>query len=244
VFGAGAAVIAATVIGGCLLAWDRDPVQSTDSGDPRGSNGTGPGRSDTDPPVRYRGSVDVLVKREGRWLRLIDPGALPLRQMDEFVIEAKVDPPAYLYVVWVDPGHDVTPVYPWNPVKGWGTRPATEEPRDRLPPLARGPFRAPQAKPGVATMVILARPTPLDAPDDEVRGWFERLPDLPLPPGSEGSAVWFDDYAESIDPDRPRTFERVGASDPFARWQGQLQKSVGGKAAFQAAVSFARTGGN
>ena len=39
-----------------------------------------------------------------------------------------------------------------------------------------------------------------------------------------------------------RTFGEVGSDDPFARWQGQLQKALGDKAAFQTAVSFARTG--
>jgi hypothetical protein len=55
--------------------------------------------------------------------------------------------------------------------------------------------------------------------------------------------VWFDDYAEAKDPDRTRTFEKVASDDPFARWQGQLQRAVGDKAAFQTAVSFARLGG-
>ena len=65
-----------------------------------------------------------MAERGDRLLRLNVPGALPLRQADKFRIEGEVDPPAYLYLVWVDPGHDVTPVYPWDPKKGWGTRPA------------------------------------------------------------------------------------------------------------------------
>jgi hypothetical protein len=92
-------------------------------------------------------------------------------------------------------------------------------------------------------MVLFARPAPLTLSDDEVRKWFEALPDLPLPAGGEGSAVWFDDYAEVAEADRPRTFDRVTRDDPFARWQGQLQQVLGKVAAFQTAVSFARTGG-
>jgi len=34
----------------------------------------------------------------------------------------------------------------------------------------------------------------------------------------------------------------VASGDPFARWQGQLQRVLGPHAAFQTAVSFARTG--
>src|SRR5262249_55256782 len=79
--------------------------------------------------------------------------------------------------------------------------------------------------------------------EDEGRRWLEGLPDLPLPAGGEQAAVWFNDYIEVRDPDRLRTFGEVGSDDAFARWQGQLQKVLGDKAAFQTAVSFARIGG-
>jgi len=194
-------------------------------------------------PPRYRGSIDVKVERGTRLVRLTEPGALPLRQQDKFVIEARVEPAAYLYLLWVDPDHDVTPVYPWNPEKGWGSRPAEEQPIDRLRlPPAGETYRAPNSTPGVATMVLFARATRLDVPEDEVRKWFETLPELPLPASGDGSAVWFDDYVESDDPNRTRTFLKDAQADPFAQWQGQLRKSLEGKAAFQSAVSFARTG--
>jgi hypothetical protein len=201
-------------------------------------------------PRQYHGQVNVLVERAGqdgkiRLLRLSEAGALPLRKTDKFRIEGRVDPQAYVYVVWVDPGHDVTPVYPWDAKAGWGSRPAKEEPVGvvSLPPSAGNRYTAPDAQPGVATIVLFARPEPLDVPDEEVRKWFEGLADLPLPAGGEQAAVWFDNYVEVRDPDRPRTFGEVGSDDAFARWQGQLQKVLGDKAAFQTAVSFARTGG-
>jgi hypothetical protein len=201
-------------------------------------------------PARYRGRVDVLVERADpdgkvRLLRLNEAGALPLRKDDRFRVEGQVDPAAYLYLVWMEPGHDVTLVYPWNPTTKPESRPANEEQLARvsLPPNAGKRYQVKDAKTGVATMVLFARPTPLDVPDEVLRKWFEELPDLPLPAGGEQAAVWFDDYVEVKDPDRPRTFAEVGADDPFARWQGQLQQALGGKAAFQTAVSFARTGG-
>jgi hypothetical protein len=196
-------------------------------------------------PVRYRGRVDVLIERDGKLLRLNAPGALPMRKSDKFRVEGRVDPPAYLYLIWVDPGHDVTPVYPWDATKGWGSRPAKEEPVGRLslPSDAGKRYTAPDAKPGVATIVLLASPAPLDLSDSALKECFEGLPDLPLPAGGERAAVWFDNYVEAEDPDRARTFGVVGSADPFAQWQGRLQKAIGGKAAFQTAVSFARTGG-
>jgi hypothetical protein len=245
---AAAAVAAALLaaIGGWLVA--RPPWHNTVSG-PAADGNPAPA------PVRYRGQVDVLVEREDqngkvRLLRLNEPGALPLRKMDKFRVEGRVDPPAYLYVVGVDPGHDITPVYPWDPTiedeaKMWKSRPAREEKVGRvsLPRNVGKCWTVKNPKEGVATMVLFARPTPLDVPDEEVRKWFESLPDLPLPPGGDQATVWFDNYAEVRDPDRPRTFGEVGSDDAFARWQGLLQKALGDKAAFQTAVSFARRGG-
>jgi hypothetical protein len=136
---------------------------------------------------------------------------------------------------------DVTPVYPWDAEKGWGSRPVHEEPTGRvsLPDNAKDAYTAPDAKPGVATMVLLARPTPLDVPDDVVRGWFEALPDLPVPPGGEKAAAWFDNYLP-VQGDPTRTFRLVTDANPYAGWQAQLQGAVGTHAAFQSAVSFAR----
>jgi len=236
---AAAAAVLLLAAGGWLLT--HPPGQASRERQRPEEQGTAPNNT---PPIRFRGQVNVLVERGNQLLRLSEAGALPLRKTDKFRIEGKIDPPAYLYVVWVDPGHDVTPVYPWDAGEGWGSRPAKEKAVSRvtLPPNAANRYTAPDATPGVATMVLFARPTPLDVSDEVVRGWFEKLPDLPLPAGGEQAAVWFDDYVEIKDPDRPRTFAEVGTDDPFARWQGQLQKVLGGQAAFQTAVSFARTG--
>jgi hypothetical protein len=204
----------------------------------------------TTAPVHYRGQVNVLVERTNpaggvHLLRLNQVGALPMRKDDKFRIEGRVEPEAYLYVIWIDPGQDVTTVYPWDAKKGWGSRPAKEESVTRisLPRNAGNRYTALDAKPGVATILLFARPTPLDVPDTVVQKWFEGVPDLPLPAGGEHGVVWFDNYVEVRDMDRPRTFGEVVSNDPFARWQGQLQKVIGGQAAFQTAVSFARTGG-
>ena len=206
----------------------------------------GPGTSQ---PIKYSGRVDVLVERTSagvtRLLRLNEPGALPLRKDDKFLIEAEVDPPAYLYILWLDPGHDITPVYPWNPEDGWGSRPTQEKPteRIRLPDNVGQRYTAKKAKPGVATMLLMARSTPWDIADLELKTRLESLPDLPLPPGGDQAAVWFDNFVEVREPARVRTFGVVGSDDSFARWQGELQKMLGDQAAFQTAVSFARTGG-
>ncbi len=202
------------------------------------------------PPIqqtRYRGEVHVRIERQTadgtRLLDLTDPRALPMRRTDKFRIEAKVEPAAYLYAIWVDPGKDVTPLYPWDPRVGWGSRPAREQPSTdvSLPANAGDRYTAQEAKPGVATIVLLARATPLKEADEEIRGWFEALPELPLRPGGERGVVWFDDYVAVIgDGTRAGTLKVEKSGDPFAAWQGQLQQAVGPRAAFQTAISFAR----
>ena len=200
-------------------------------------------------PIVYRGRVDLLIERNNQLVRLNKPGALPLRENDGYVIEGKVDPPAYLYVVWVDPNHDVTPVYPWDPtvdpqkMDPWKTRPAKESPVAEVRvPTPGHVYYAPHAKQGVATIVLFARPTPLDVPHEVVRGWFENLPELKLALEDEGAAVWFDDFRKVTDDDRRGTFGVKEQSDPIAVWQGQLFRALGAHASCQSAVSFARTG--
>jgi hypothetical protein len=94
----------------------------------------------------------------------------------------------------------------------------------------------------VATIVLFATTAPLSVPDEMVKTWFESLPPLPLPPGGDRAAVWFDNFVEVKDPLRLRTFGVVGSDDAFASWQGELQKAIGDKVSFQTAVSFARVG--
>lgn len=196
------------------------------------------------PREKYRGKVDVLLARakSDTLSRLNVAGALPMRASDRFRIEAEVNPPAYLYLIWVDPDRDVTPVYPWNAKEGWGSRPAKEEPQSSLKlPLDPGKmYTATMAKPGVATMVLFACDKPLAASDAEVERWFKELPDLPLPNNRDDGVMWFDNYTQTTDPLRGK-FGEVDA-DAFGQWQGQLKKSLGGREVFQTAVSFARTG--
>jgi hypothetical protein len=79
---------------------------------------------------------------------------------------------------------------------------------------------------------------------DVLDEWFKELLELPLPAGRDGSAIWFDDFAVvKTDPLRRAQFKREETIDQFARLQGRSQRSLSGKAQFQTAVSFARTGG-
>jgi hypothetical protein len=199
------------------------------------------------PPVSYRGKIDARVWRtlaDGKpgWVRLDDPRALPVRPGDHFKVEAEVDPPAYLYAFWVEPDGEAFPVYPWDPDRGWGSRPPREDPVPRLVlPVAGRDFTVEGELSGVATLVLFARPDRLVESDEAVKAWFSGLARPEPRTGEEQTAVWFDDYTP-VRGDPTRALKLVGSVDPYERWQAGLRERVGPAVAFQTAVIFARAG--
>lgn len=121
----------------------------------------------TDPPEPsavlrpIKGDLDVAILRypreTARVLRLSDPDALPLDpKTDHIRIEARLNRPTYVYLVWVDTEGKAGLIYPWD-FKA-NARPADETPRDLvyLPgpvdasPLGGGP-------PGTESIFLLTR---------------------------------------------------------------------------------------
>jgi Domain of unknown function (DUF4384) len=98
-----------------------------------------------------------------RGLRLHDSGALPLRPGDQIRVEARLNRPAYAYLVWIDSQGVAWPVYPWTP-GDWTSRPPREMPVERLalPEVADDgwPMHGPR---GMETLLLLARDKPLPA---------------------------------------------------------------------------------
>jgi hypothetical protein len=209
---------------------------------------TGRATTDLPAPVAYRGSVDLLVGRldfDGAEIPvpLHDPRAMPLRPGDLFKITAEIDPPAYLYLIWIDEKGQAVPVYPWVPGK-WGTRPAEEMPLPRLE------IKAPNGNylkvtgdaAAMETVLMLARPTPLQASDAEVQGWFAGLGPLPL--RGAKARVWFEDFdLVRNDPTRGFSYDDdlQKPTSPLGL-QGVLRGRIGSAAAYSRAISFARLG--
>jgi tRNA A-37 threonylcarbamoyl transferase component Bud32 len=196
----------------------------------------------------YEGYADVIVwtKAGGapRRMRLSDDGALPLHAGDQFRIEAKVTPKAYLYLFWIDTEAQVIPIYPWAPGQ-WGTRPADESPRDELtlPANETKGYKITGDREGMETLLLLARPSPLDADDAAVKGWFADLqPQRPVQ--NPLSAVWFENgQVVQNDARRKRQwFEEGDIDDPVLRMQRLLRERLQPHAAFTSAVSFAKQG--
>jgi predicted Ser/Thr protein kinase len=114
-----------------------------------------------------------------RNLSIRAPGALPLRAGDSIRISVRRQRPAYLYLLWIDPGGQAGPLYPWKPGR-WEERPPNEDSIAELewPRYAAGqglqgmPIQPPG---GLETLLVLARNEPL-ATDFDLR---ERLDGFP-----------------------------------------------------------------
>lgn len=201
---------------------------------------SGPKTTDSgpSPPVEYRGGVNVEFYRKS-WLTVTHPEALPLKAGDHFVVYADIEPPAYLYVFWIDPDGAVAPIYPWHPDERWGGRPASERPVTRIRIPETGDLEPEKNPPdGVTTIVAFASPKRLACSDDEIRGWFNKLPRVAREKGDLRATEWFVNYKRLRGTARlPKT---TGSVDPYERWQAELQKRVGTSTAHEMSISFAQ----
>lgn len=121
----------------------------------------------TSAPAALTGAIGIRVwnpQAPGRnGLGLGDPGALPLRPGDQIRVEARLNRPAYAYLVWIDSQGAAWPVYPWTP-GDWAARPAQETPQERLTlPEATDEGWPMQGPRGMETLLLLARDAPLPA---------------------------------------------------------------------------------
>jgi hypothetical protein len=191
--GAAAGLLAA---GGAVAAWLARPASP---------GGARPGT----PATPLKGVLDVRVWPKGQsdlpGGRRLTAEVLPLKPGDLLRIEATLNRPAYLYLVWLDADGTATPLWPWLD-NDWRRRSAD---RDRplqavsLPPEAgRGTELQPDRS-GIQSLLLLARDEPLPAGED-LANRFAGLPKQGgLDPLRTRLAAWFENGEPVRDePDR------------------------------------------
>jgi hypothetical protein len=198
------------------------------------------------PAAPLHGWIDVLLWEEKnprrQNLRLHDFGAMPIKPGDQFCVEAELNRPAYLYVLWIHPDGQVYPVYPWRP-GDWEERPAREEPVRKLrrPEALDEFYQLPADTPGMVTLVLLARETPLDV---DVRAKLGEL--RPQKEQDLRATVWFEN-GEAVQDEpgrRAMRFDVTRRDDPVLGAQERIRSRLLGPRHFTyaRAVSFACQG--
>ncbi len=196
------------------------------------------------PPLK--GSIDILIYEDGNPRRqnifLDDPGAMPLRPGDEVSIEAELNRKAYVYVLWIDTDGKVQPVYPWQPGH-WEERPAEERPvaKVRRPEALDEFYQVSKGTPGMETLVLLARETPLPLDVDLVA----ELSPLPRPAAQELKATaWFENGVVVRNRrGREGMFDVKKRDDPVLTTQQRIKERLLGRHFdYVMAVSFANQG--
>jgi hypothetical protein len=207
-----------------------------------------PGRWGRDPGPRggpaLAGSIDIVVYESAvpgpdrfepgqvrQGLHLHQRQALPLRANDWIRIEAQVNRPAYLYVVWIDTDGQVTPLWPWKD-NDWARLPAEPTPRDRLvlPALGDGKDIAPLSggPPGIEALLLLAREAPLTAAENsEVMRILARpLSRRPMTGVETELAIWLEDGERVTDePTRAPILSKARSSgDPEVQVRGVMKR--------------------
>jgi hypothetical protein len=171
--------------------------------------------------------------------------AVPLSPRDWLRIEARVNRPAYLYLVWIDTEGKSTPIYPWQ--EAWEKR-LPERPRERLSlperpgdvaPVAPGPA-------GIETLLLLVRETRLS--DAEHAALPALFAGLPWPEAADvRAAAWFENgelLTADREPDRGpvRIGKAQAGGEPVLRLQALLQTQLRPLFGYSRAVCFGNTG--
>jgi hypothetical protein len=149
------------------------PPQPAIAGRAAGAGRAAPVAQDAPPPPQaaprpaaaLSGRLIVRVwspKGHKRGVRVEEPGALPVANGEQVHFQARLEEPAYIYLLWVGGSGAVQPLYPWDPRKGFAgpLLPAAAETAVDTPPAADRGWTVKGAG-GLETALLLARSTPL-----------------------------------------------------------------------------------
>jgi serine/threonine-protein kinase len=171
-----------------------------------------------------------------RGLRVDEPGALPARSEEQVVVEARLNEPAYVYLLWLDGQGDVSPLYPWNDLSidhDLAARPPEAPPQQVVysPTVSKRGDAAKgwklDAQDGLETVLLLARRTPLSA-EVHLADLIGRLPPAPLRHPGELAVRGFDrgQPVDSLNLGQNRGIDKEAAAidDPLLGLMQRLQE--------------------
>ena len=114
------------------------------------------------------GKLNVLVRPPDRTLDPIpveQAGAAPVKSGGAMCIDASLNEPGFIYIVWINSESQILPLYPWNNEQLEVTDVNQRPPERRAGKLVFSPLLGRNwtfgEKPGMETVVLLARRTPI-----------------------------------------------------------------------------------
>jgi hypothetical protein len=194
------------------------------------------------PPPQVRplsGELKVLVTTPGgkgkKWLGVGEAGALPVCNGEWLQLEARLNQPAHVYLLYLDGEGKVTPFYPWNDSdepepeirEKLADPPPQRPPTDLVySPRGKGTGWPVEGKSGLETVLLLARRTPLP-PEVPLGRLIGEQPRLPLADPFELAVLSLDarQQAEYVVNDHREVGRRAQKiDDPLLALMGRLQE--------------------
>jgi predicted Ser/Thr protein kinase len=179
------------LVGCLLLAWRWFPSA------PAGSQGQTVVIQHKPAPVALAGELTVRVwSADGRkrGLKIENPGALPLFPAEEVHLEAHLNQPTHVYLIWIDGQGHADLLYPRSDDK-YGAEPSGDLARETVhSPAALDEGHRMTGPGGLETVLLLARRTPLPAGTDLV-ALVGQFPPSPLRDVLEVARGGFDEGA-------------------------------------------------
>jgi hypothetical protein len=192
-------------------------------------------------------SVELMLSQPDnetrRSMNLHYSAARPLKAEDRVHVEARLDKPAYIYILWIDSAGSLLPLYPWQS-GNWNSRPSDESPIDQISlPTSAIEALPLSAEPGMETMIMLVCQSPLEA-DFELRKTLGALPQQTAQ--QAGSLVEFVNgqvVTELQIPGRgPKLFDPSKIDDPVLFTQQLIQDKLTEQFSYIRSISFANQG--
>jgi hypothetical protein len=138
-------------------------------------------------PAGVGGKLSVLVRppdRKQEPVAVESPGALPALTGGAMYLEAQLDKPAFVYLIWIDAAGKIKPLYPWNnetiEVTDFSQPPPVRRATNRVFSPMLGHDWTLDGPPGTETVLFLVRTTAI--PEDvDLAELFATLPPPPPP---------------------------------------------------------------